>query len=185
MRDGSGRPAGYGRFEMRDRAERDAMAELLVTIPWQVYLTWTFRHSIGPDGALREILRWLSFLSWSFAHKLGWMVGLEHDLGAEWCHGHGLALALGDDLADTVKLYQGKPHERAVPLLEPFWFAWHRRHGRGKFELIDGRAGHGVSFYCSKYAAKRGDVVFSTGLEAFRGAVSPASPVMMFPEVGR
>jgi hypothetical protein len=157
------------------------MGELLVTIPWTIYCTWTFKRPIGPDGAAREIQRWISLVAFSFPRGvLGWMIGLEHDLGAEWCHGHGLLVELGRDLEETITLYRGKPHERTVPLIEPYWLAWFRRHGSGQFKTITGD-GAGCSFYCAKYSAKQGDVLFSSGLEAFRGAGGPREPLTWFP----
>jgi len=154
---------------------------MLVTIPWQVYCTWQFRDRIGQDGVLRQVRWWLGCLAFAYGHKLGWMVGLEEDRGAEWPHAHGLVVAEG--LGDPVTLYGGKAHEKTVPFIEPFWLAWQRRHGGGFFKLIEGD-GRGCSFYCAKYAAKRGEIYFSSGLERFRGtapAVSRAA-VTLFPD---
>jgi hypothetical protein len=101
------------------------------------------------------------------------MVGLEHDLGAVWCHGHGLVVA--DGLGDPVKAGAS-----VVPYIQPYWQSWFRRHGSGRFKLIDGD-GRGCAFYCAKYSAKRGEVYFSSGLEGFRGH-APRERVTLFPE---
>lgn len=161
------------------RRERYAMADLLVSVPWDVYCTWTFRDRIGPERAVKQICSWIHTVGFAFGGNLGWMIGLEHDLGAEWCHGHGLLVA--PELAGPVTLYKGKAHEKTVPFIEPFWLSWYKRHGGGKFVPI--RAREGCAFYCAKYSAKRGDVIFSTGLERFRGA-SPAAAISVFPEAG-
>ena len=69
-----------------------------------------------------------------------------------------------------------------MPFVEPFWLAWQRRHGGGYFKLIEGD-GRGCSFYCAKYAAKRGEVYFSSGLEQYRsGDVEARRPALtLFP----
>jgi hypothetical protein len=155
------------------------MGELLCSIPWQVYCTWTFRDPVSPDRAVKQIRSWISTVAFGFGRDLGWMIGLEHDLGAEWCHGHGLLVALREvgkgGLDDSVKVGQGE-----VPYIWPYWQSWFRRHGSGRFELIKDR--EDTALYCAKYSAKRGEVYFSTGLERFRGQ-APASRVVMFPEL--
>lgn len=161
------------------------MGDLLISVPWELYCTWQFRSAISPDGALREIRWWLGCLRFAYPgdRALGWMVGIEHDIGADWCHAHGLVVALGDQrLGGAVSLYEGKPHAKVVPFIEPFWLAWQRRHGGGFFKLIEPRSGEHPAFYCSKYAAKRGDVVFSEGLERFRGGAPVVTSVTLFPE---
>jgi hypothetical protein len=167
-------------------AEREAMGDLLSSVPWEVYCTWQFRSTISPEGALREVRWWLGCLRFAFSgpRRLGWMIGIEHDLGAEWCHAHGLVVTLGDQgLGEEVSLYAGRPHAKTVPFIEPFWLAWQRRHGGGYFKIIEGDA-VGPSFYCSKYAAKRGDIQFSPGLECFRAGAG-SSGVALFPSVAR
>jgi hypothetical protein len=159
-------------------AEREAMGQLLATIPWQVYCTWHFRDRIGKEGVLRQVRRWLGCLAFAFRDPIGWMIGLERDSGAQWPHAHGLVV--GEGLGEPVRLYTGKPHEKTVPFLEPFWLAWQQRHGGGYFVPIDGRGTRPVSFYCAKYA-ERGEIYFSTGLERFRGA-PPAEAVTLYLE---
>jgi hypothetical protein len=168
-----------GTLEPWRSRERSAMGELLTSVPWEVYCTWTFREAIGPERALKQIRSWIHTIGFAYGGKLGYMIGLEHDIDAAWCHGHGLLVA--PELGKCVTLYGGKVHEKTVPFIEPFWLAWQRRHGSGFFKLIEGD-GEGCAFYCAKYSAKRGDVTFSTGLERFRG-MAPAAPVVMFPEL--
>jgi hypothetical protein len=155
------------------------MGELLCSIPWQVYCTWTFRDRIGPERAVKQICSWIQTVGFGFGRKLGWMIGLEHDFAAEWCHGHGLLLALSesgkDGLDDLVEVGPVR-----VPYIWPYWQSWFRRHGSGRFELIKDR--EDTAFYCAKYSAKRGEVYFSTGLERFRG-VPPVSSVVLFPDL--
>lgn len=158
--------------------EREAMGDLLRTVPWSVFCTWQFRARIGEDGVLRQVRWWLSLLSFAFGRDVGWMIGVEHDLGAEWPHAHGLVV--GERLGAPVTLYAGKPHQKTVPLLEPFWLAWRERHGGGRFEVIEGD-GLGCSFYCAKYAAKRGAVYFSANLERFRSGNPVRSGLSLFP----
>jgi hypothetical protein len=156
------------------------MGALLTTIPWQLYCTWQFRERIGQDGVLRQIRWWLGCLAFAYGGKLGWMVGLEQDRGASWQHGHGLVVA-AEDMGESTTVYKGKPHEKTVPFVEPFWLAWQRRHGGGFFKVINGD-GHGCAFYCAKYSAKRGEVYFSTGLERFRGGAVARPGLRLFPE---
>jgi len=162
--------------------EREAMGALLSTFPWRVYCTWTFRDRIGESGALREVQRWLQLLSFGFGQEVGWMVGLEQDHGALWPHAHGLVC--GQRVVAEATLYRGKDHERTVPLIEPYWRAWMDRHGQGAFRVIDGRGGRGCSFYCAKYATKRGQITFSANLERFRGSAPALERFTLFPEVG-
>ncbi len=159
--------------------EREAMGELLRDWPWRIFCTWTFAERIGEEGALREVKAWLGFLGWAMRRDVGWMIGVEQDHGAEWPHVHGLVC--GGRLADRVTMYAGKPHERVVPLIEPYWRGWFDRHGsRGKFEVIESTTA--TTFYCAKYAGKRGAVIFSDGLERFRGRGAALAPVKLFPE---
>jgi hypothetical protein len=154
------------------------MGELLSTFPWRVYLTWTFRDRIGPEGALREIRAHLRLFEFGFGREVGWVVGLEQEPGAPWPHAHGLLC--GDRVVEPVTLYKGRAHERTVPLLEPYWRAWFDRHGSAKFEVIEGDA-RGCSFYCAKYATKRGELYFSPNLHEFRGSGAPIRALTLFP----
>lgn len=160
--------------------ERAAMGELLASWPWRIFCTWQFKDRIGEDGAVREIRWWLGLVAFAFGGngRMGWMIGVEQDLGAAWPHAHGLIC--GERLAAQTTVYKGKPHEKTVPLIEPFWLAWKERHGGGEFRVI-GDDGRRCSLYCAKYSAKRGAVLFSAGLEKFRGS-PPAAAVTLFPE---
>lgn len=158
--------------------ERQAMGELLTSWPWRVFCTWQFKSRIGEDGAVREVRRWLDLLRFAWGGEVGWMIGLEQGHGDEWPHVHGLVC--GDRVGEPTTLYAGKRHQRTVPLLEPFWLAWKERHGGGRFEVITGDT-RGCSFYCAKYAAKRGLIEFSANLERFRGRGAALAPVTLYP----
>jgi hypothetical protein len=67
-------------------------------------------------------------------------------------------------------------------LIEPYWRAWLDRHGAGRFAVIRGSSA-AVSFYCAKYATKRGEFFFSENLGQFRGEGAPAVRVSLFPEL--
>lgn len=169
-----------GALRMARSPERNAMGELLTTFPWRVYCTWTFSERTGEDGALREIRRWLHVLEFAFGRDVGWVVGLEQEQGAEWPHAHGLVC--GERTTAAVTLYRGKKHERTVPLIEPYWRAWTDRHGRGDFRVVVGE-GRAASFYCTKYATKRGTLHFSANLEKFRGTAPVLERFTLFPEL--
>src|SRR4029453_14110255 len=103
------------------------MADLLLTIPWQIYCTWQFRYRIGEDGILRQVRRWLGCLQFAFRHPIGWMIGLGREAAAAGPHAHGLVV--GEGLVKSVPLYGGKPHAKTVPFPEPFWVMWQQRNG--------------------------------------------------------
>lgn len=152
--------------------EKRAMGELLVTFPWVVFCTWQFRHRIGEEGALREVRTWLALLRFAWRQEVGWMIGVEQELGDEHPHVHGLVC--GPRLVEVETLYRGKAHEKTVPLIEPFWLAWREAHGGGEFRIIvagERKSKRLASFYCAKYATKRGAIEFSANLEKFRGTV--------------
>lgn len=180
-RDGSGRPRQSGELRPWRSDEREAMGGLLVSVPWQLYCTWQFRDRIGEDGVLRQVRWWLGCLGFAYGGKVGWMIGLERTVGAHSSHAHGLVVALDDagGLGESVTLYTGKPHEKTVPFVEPFWLMWQRRHGGGFFKLIEGD-GVGCAFYCAKYSAKRGEVYFSSGLERWRKGGAPRAGVSLY-----
>lgn len=162
--------------------ERELMGRFLTEWPWCIYCTWTFREPMGEVGAVKRIRWWLRLIEFGFGSDVGWMIGVEQDRDAPWPHAHGLIC--GRRVADPVVMYEGRPHERRVPLIEPYWRAWFDRHGAGKFEVIDPLRGHTApSFYCAKYATKRGTVFFSENLEAFHGTANPVK-IPLYPSQG-
>src|SRR5262245_45855825 len=44
-----------GRLRPWMRPEREALGELLLTFPWSIFCTWSFRDRIGEEGAIREV----------------------------------------------------------------------------------------------------------------------------------
>jgi hypothetical protein len=171
-----------GRLRGWHSSERAAMGELLSTFPWSVYCTWTFRDRIGPVRALKEIRWWLRLPEFAYRDKLGWVVGLEQEQGAEWPHAHGLFCTRDEDLWQWYE-----PHNPSVwagrsrlPLIEVYWRAWFDKHGAGRFVKVEGD-GRGCSFYCSKYATKRGELYFSDNLATSRGQGTPARELTLLP----
>ena len=154
--------------ELTGAAVGRAMGRFLTEWPWLLFCTWTFRARISEERAVKEIRRWLWFLSWGFGGDVGWVMGLEQEMGAEWPHGHGLVCGL--------RTPGGGGGERALPLVAPYWRAWFDRHGSGRFVPVTG----GASFYCGKYATKRGAIYFSENVERYKvgGFVGVAVPVV-------
>jgi hypothetical protein len=146
-------------------AIREAFGELLSEWPWVWYLTWTFRDRVGPVKAVQEIRHHTRLIEWGMGYEICWVFGLEQEYGADRPHGHGLICG-GSGNARPGELYADDPHERRVLLMEPYWRAWMDRNGAGRFVRVeDERA---VSFYCSKYSVKGGEIFMSDNLSRFR-----------------
>ena len=144
---------------------REAFGVLLAEWPWELYLTWTFDERVGEVKAAHEIRQHVSFIEWAMRREIGWMFGLEQEYGADRPHGHGLICG-AERLIEEMELYKDKPHERRTLRIEPYWLAWKDRNGAGRFEIVKGR--EDVSFYCAKYAGKRGEIFLSDNLGRFR-----------------
>lgn len=144
-----------GALDLADGPDvRTAFGSLLRDWPWETFTTWTFRDRCGPVKAEREVREWLRWLAYQHRAPFAWMFGTEQEPGADRPHAHGLLIGT-----------------RGVRW-EPLWSAWYARNGAMRTEAP--RDGDAVTFYCTKYVAKRGEVYFSDNLHEFRAGARPA-----------
>lgn len=134
-------------------AVREAFGEMLREWPWSWYMTWTFRDRVGPVKVAQEVRQHLRLIEWGQGYRIGWLFGLEQEHGADRPHAHGLIC--------------GEREDGSQVLMEPYWRAWQDRMGAGRFVRTMGPL-DAVTFYCTKYSVKGGELFMSDNLATFR-----------------
>jgi hypothetical protein len=135
-----------GRTRLRGGDLERAWGEFLGRLPWQYFVTLTFRNEVNLDLASKEAYRWLCLVGYLCRRPIVWAYAIEISRN-QMPHVHAVIEGAGD------------------PNLKTLAATWQMRNGHADIARVyDARR---VALYSTKQAA-RGDVVLSDTLTPTR-----------------
>ncbi len=136
-----------------------AWGQFLGRVPWQFFVTLTFRFEVGRAPAVREAQQFCTHVGQATRSPVAWLLAPERHRSGSW-HVHVLLVGVPGEIVGPVAM-------------------WRQRNGRVDVrEVTDGTL---IVIYATKSAALLGDVVVSDTLARYRKQLGDSTTVALYP----